>query len=272
MKFLLLSLIPVLIFLLWKEFDHRQTQPTQTPKPLSFAPDSNPPDSSKLAATTTSTNKKSYRPLTSRLPASAGPQEKLAQWLGPYQSASGLNIRLGSENQVTLVSGLKYPAQWKNSEDGLNFAQTFASQLGIPKEQIALAQGAPPETDVTEVFKFGQVADEYPVFNSFLQITQARPSGDVYLVVNELKNLGTPDLSNNYTPDQIENILKEKYGQDIRISPEKHEHQIFSTSHEKSELARAYTLNMLHPKRDRRYVLISTKDGRILFDQSLVTH
>lgn len=268
-------LFVIVLFVFWKEFS---PQPAETKQNLgfqNFKPDSTGLKISDAETRNNPLNKTAPLSLSmppTRLPATANPQENLLQWLRPYQSASGLQVRLGIDGQVTVVTGLKYPAHWKTGEDGLAFAQDFASQLGLPKEQITLAQGAPPETDVTDVFKFSQVADQYPVFNSFLQVTQAKSSGDIYLITNELKNLGTPDLSNNYSSSQIEDILREKYGQDIKISAERNDLQIFSSGQEKSELARAYTLNLLHPTRDRRYVLISTKDGKILFDQSLVTH
>jgi hypothetical protein len=209
---------------------------------------------------------------TPRQPAHQNSVEGLTQWLAPYQSASGLQIRLGVNDQITLVSGLKYPSNWTTGADGLSFAQNFASQLGIPKEQIAQSPSGPPATDVTEVFKYSQVLDDYPVFSSFLQVTQSKAAKEVYLVVNELKNLGTPDLTHNYSSSEIENILRQKYGPDVRISPEENHMQIFSSGNGQAELARAYSLSLLHPARDRRFVLVSTRDGKILFDQSLRTH
>lgn len=199
--------------------------------------------------------------------------EGLSEWLTPYQSQSGLRIRKGPEGQVTMVSGLKYPSHWKQAEDGLEFAQKFASLVEVPRDQVVVATlGVPPETDVTEIFRYGQEVSGYPVFGAFLQMTQSKTSGDGFLIVNELRDLGTPNLDNNFSSTQIEEIIKEKFGPGTLMAAERNKQQIYPVKPGESELAWAYSLDIIQPGRDRRLVLVSARDGRILFDQSLVVH
>lgn len=194
----------------------------------------------------------------------------LTEWLTPHQSPSGLKLRLGPEGQLTLVTGLRYHSDWNGSADGLSFAQSFAEALGIPKEQVVVdPRGAPPATDRADVFRYAQFVESYPVFGSYVQLTQSKGTRDIYLIVNELKDLGTPDLTVDPSI-RVEEILKNKYGAGIGLSLERNAKQIFSKAPKQSELAWAYSVEVLLPERDRRFVLVSTKSGQILFEQSLV--
>lgn len=262
LKFSLLVLVLIGLGLLWRQRSASRDNQSKNEIPT---PAANLADQAQSNSKPQSANE-------TRKPAAAGNTDKLEQWLAAYQSKSGLHIRTGPAGQVTTVTGIKYPTQWKTAQDGLPFAKKFATSLDIPDDQIVTAPAAPPETDVNEVFRYSQVFAGYPVFAGFLQVTQSKATGDSYLIGNELRSLGTPILENNFSSSQIEGFLKGKFGEGIEILPERNGQQIFSTAPGASELSWAFSVELYKPGRDRRFVLVSAKDGRILFDQSLVVH
>lgn len=190
------------------------------------------------------------------------------------RSAPGWTLQYSPDGKITSILGGEIREVGKSRESALAFARELAANLGIDANQIAPI----PESEnlthssMSTSFHFEQKVNGYDVYGGTLSLIAKKNDGSVFLINNNLKNVGafktTPLIGAEEAKSRLISLLQDRQPE----ITQKHNEAVIWTGPTHSELAWVFAARVSHPKYDQLEILVSAETGQVLFETSRLSH
>jgi Zn-dependent metalloprotease len=181
-------------------------------------------------------------------------------------------VHRNEQGYITQISGGKIQLEQKGPESRLNFAKQIVAAMGIESENLDFSSTQLQETSLSRPYQISHFVEDYEVLNSYLKIFESRKDNAIYFVTNETKNLGPVDTRIDVSLDRAVGLANtafaDKSGVVVQSAAQKP--VVYNVSPGESYLVWKLIVDIQAPLVDKREVFVSTKDGRIIRNESIV--
>ena len=196
----------------------------------------------------------------------------LQQYLSKFDKNAKWRINRTDSGNVIAFSGGMIDGIDKLSAQELAFAQEIAELTGVPGEQIFVSETKLEDTPYTEAQQYDQEVGGYQVFGGYMKVFHKKPSGEIYYVANETKNVGDVDLRIKYSFADAKAVTLRRFANKTGVVVENNPTKpvIYPDRPGHGELAWEVLVRIQGPLYDYRHLLVSATSGQILKDITLI--
>lgn len=211
--------------------------------------------------------------------AKAVSQSKWLELLESLDQGAAWKVRRDDRGRVILVTGGMFRLPEKGIKDSIAWAKKMAEYSGVPSDQIVDTGEMLPETDASRTYHYPQMYQGFVVSGAFINVFERKDDGAIYYTAMELADIGTPDLRQNISRAQAEEIGRDRFKQyskvEVITNPDRPVDQkpvIVQTAPGQSELAWPVVVSLDGPGHDERLVMVSAVTGDVLRDIRVLNH
>lgn len=173
---------------------------------------------------------------------------------------------------ITQISGGKIQLQQKGRESRLSFAKQVVSAMGLDGESLDFSSTQLQDTSLSRSYHISHFVEGYEVLNSYLKMFETQKDDAIYFVTNETKNVGSVDTRIDVPLGRAtglaETLFVDKSGVVVQSASEKP--QVYNVNPGESYLVWKLIVDIQSPLIDKREVFVSTKDGRVIRNESIM--
>lgn len=185
---------------------------------------------------------------------------------------SDWTVHRNDQGSITQISGGKIQLQQKSPESRLNFARQVVAAMGLESESLDFSSTQLEETSLSRSYQMSHYAEGYEVLNSYLKIFETQKDDSIYFVTNETKNVGAVDTRIDVPFERAlslaESLFSDKSGVVVQSGSPKP--LVYNVAPGESYLVWKLIADIQAPLIDKREVFVSTRDGRVIRNESIV--
>jgi hypothetical protein len=118
----------------------------------------------------------------------------------------------GKNGGISYISGATIDANITDEARAQSFAESIAPLFSVPPEQLANETKMIAETKMSKAYQTSQTVDGFVVYQGMLVVHTRTSDGAVYIVNNDLKDVGPYNRVPAITPADGEAIIRAHYG------------------------------------------------------------
>ena len=174
--------------------------------------------------------------------------------------------------RLNFIAGGNIPAAGNNKESVREFVVRIAPLLGVPAAQIEPEVKETSRSALSVMFLAEQRSGDFSVYQGNLSIQARNADGAIYLVNNQLRDVGIYNKSIRVSSDDAQKIIEKKYFNEIDKIALVKGPLIFAKERDNTELAWVFNVTFNSPQYQAFEVVIGADSGLELHNQNLVVH
>ncbi len=222
-------------------------------------------DASRDVASTSVTTQKA----TPQLAEAAAPSQIKSETDFTRRFGEGWLFKRNDNGKLSYISGSTIPNVGRSPASLKSFTNEISALLETPIEQIQKLPIEINKTDLSRTYHIPQTVEGLTVYQGQLTYHVRQSDDAVFMISNQLKNVGPFDKRLRYNLQQATTFLQNKYGNEIRKVDSTRGPVLFASAMSASEQAWVFIVSFKTPKLHQEEIVIGAETGVELHKENL---